>query len=213
MNTERIRIEFLRLKQTENEQAKRAANPDGLHRLASLVPEYAPDQESLARALAEFAYESREHDLEPGAASIKVREKFDMTKPARLAQQAQQCPIAWAACELWIDPQNRSRFEHDTKGKARKVLYPIPEPIQELMAQCFTGKVQCLHGYNDNTERDDVIRFMVWSALEANIKATSRTGKPNACEIVGSIIGENKSNIAMIWKGRKHKKGRAGKYA
>jgi len=222
MNTERIKDELLRLKRSEDEQTKRAANPNGLNRLAALVPECAPDQVSLARALATIAYESRKRDFEPGATSIKVDEKFRETEPATLAREARQCKVAWAACELWMNPQSRSRIERTADGQARKVIKPIPDPILKLMEECFTGEEQCRHGYDDNTARYDAIRFMVWCALEADINATSRaamasakseTEKPTACGIVASLIGEEVGNVALIWQGRKHKKRRASKYA
>lgn len=213
MNTERIKAALLRLKYSEDEQTKRAAHPNGLHRLAALVPECAPDQVSLARVLATIAYENRKRDFEPGAASIKVDEKFRLIEPATLAREARRCKVAWAACELWINPQSRSRTERDASGKKQKVLDPIPDPIQKLMEQCFTGEEQYLHGYDDNTARYDAIRFMIWCALEADINATSRTEKPSACGIVASLIGEEVGNVALIWQGRKHKKRRASKYA
>lgn len=56
------------------EQKARQENPNGLSRLAHLVPELAPDQMTLARLLAEAAILSRQFDFTPPSVLRKVHE-------------------------------------------------------------------------------------------------------------------------------------------
>ena len=200
-------------------EAIRKKHPNGIKRLAHLVPEIAPDQAALAQLLAEFAVEHRNNDLTSGeslqayqdyvnARGNKTKIKL-LAKTAGLlieqiepqpggdrksnggqppldntrtyaARNAPNDPISWEACEYFLLTGNRM-YSHE----GEKRLAPIPEPIQNLMEQCFRGEVK-RPKHTPLDLRNAAIVFAVRVTLEADIKATS--GNPNACQIVGALI-------------------------
>lgn len=200
------------LRTPDFEQARRN-NPNGLHRLIHLVPELAPDQPSLARLLAEAALHHRADSW--GDDYWLARRAFQKNSPAALAKAAatsigtsddkgvkqKRRAIAWRACELYLDPQNRLRIEH-TKGGPEKVLSPVPEPIEELMERHFCGLV-VRPELTDDDGMKDAVRFAVWCALEAGVTATSRS--PNtatACAIVAETLNSSYKEVVRLWESR-----------
>jgi hypothetical protein len=180
----------------------RKKHPNGINRLAHLVPEVAPDQVALARLLAKFAVEMRKDDFTSGeslqAYQDYVNAKDNKTLIKLLARRALYDPISWEACEQFLFPENRSYIDKTRKPKEKR-LDPIPEPIQNLMEQCFRGEVK-RPKHTPLDLRKAAIVFAVRVTLEADIKATS--GNPCACEIVGDLVGEQKGNVAGFWKDR-----------
>jgi hypothetical protein len=166
-------------------EAIRKKHPNGIKRLAHLVPEIAPDQAALAQLLAEYAVENRNDDLTSGeslqAYQDYVKARDNKTKIKLLAKNAPYDPISWEACEQFLLTGNRM-YSHE----GEKRLTPIPEPIQNLMEQCFRGEVK-RPKHTPLDLRNAAIVFAVRVTLEADIKATS--GNPNACQIVGDLIG------------------------
>lgn len=165
-------------------EAIRKKHPNGIKRLAHLVPEIAPDQAALAQLLAEFAVEHRKDEFTSGeslqAYQDYVNARGNKTKIKLLAKNAPNDPISWEACEYFLLTGNRM-YSH----KGEKRLAPIPEPIQNLMEQCFRGEVK-RPKHTPLDLRNAAIVFAVRITLEADIKATS--GNPNACQIVGALI-------------------------
>jgi hypothetical protein len=166
-------------------KAIRNKHPNGIKRLRHLVPEIAPDQAALAQLLAEFAVEHRKDDfnskesLQAYQDYVNARDNKVLIK--RLAKNAPDDPISWEACEYFLLTGNRM-YSHE----GEKRLAPIPEPIQNLMEQCFRGEVK-RPKHTPLDLRNAAIVFAVRVTLEADIKATS--GNPNACQIVGDLIG------------------------
>ncbi len=165
-------------------EAIRKKHPNGIKRLAHLVPEIAPDQAALAQLLAEFAVEHRKDEFTSGE-SLKAYQDYvnargNKTKIKLLAKNAPNDPISWEACEYFLLTGNRM-YSHE----GEKRLAPIPEPIQNLMEQCFRGEVK-RPKHTPLDLRNAAIVFAVRVTLEADIKATS--GNPNACQIVGALI-------------------------
>jgi hypothetical protein len=165
-------------------EAIRKKHPNGIKRLAHLVPEIAPDQAALAQLLAEFAVEHRKDEFTSReslqAYQDYVKAKGNKTKIKLLVKKAPDDPISWEACQYFLLTGNRM-YSHE--GKKR--LTPIPEPIQNLMEQCFCGEVE-RPKHTPLDLRNAAIVFAVRVTLEADIKATS--GNPNACQIVGALI-------------------------
>jgi len=165
-------------------EAIRKKHPNGIKRLAHLVPEIAPDQAALAQLLAEFAVEHRKDEFTSGeslqAYQDYVNARGNKTKIKLLAKNAPNDPISWEACEYFLLTGNRM-YSHE----GEKRLAPIPEPIQNLMEQCFRGEVK-RPKHTPLDLRNAAIVFAVRVTLEADIKATS--GNPNACQIVGALI-------------------------
>ena len=165
-------------------EAIRKKHPNGIKRLAHLVPEIAPDQAALAQLLAEFAVEHRKDDFASGeslqAYQDYVNARGNKTKIKLLAKNAPNDPISWEACEYFLLTGNRM-YSHE----GEKRLAPIPEPIQNLMERCFRGEVK-RPKHTPLDLRNAAIVFAVRVTLEADIKATS--GNPNACQIVSALI-------------------------
>jgi hypothetical protein len=183
-------------------EAIRKKHPNGIKRLAHLVPEIAPDQAALAQLLAEFALEHRKDDLTSKeslqAYQDYVNAKDNKTLIKLLARRALYDPISWEACEQFLFPENRSYIDKTKKPKEKR-LAPIPEPIQNLMEQCFRGKVT-RPKHTPLDLRNAAIVFAVRVTLEADIKATS--GNPNACQIVGDLIGKPDKTVRELWQTR-----------
>jgi len=165
-------------------EAIRKKHPNGIKRLAHLVPEIAPDQAALAQLLAEFAVEHRKDDFASGeslqAYQDYVNARGNKTKIKLLTKNAPNDPISWEACEYFLLTGNRM-YSHE----GEKRLAPIPEPIQNLMERCFRGEVK-RPKHTPLDLRNAAIVFAVRVTLEADIKATS--GNPNACQIVSALI-------------------------
>ena len=218
-------------------EAIRKKHPNGIKRLAHLVPEIAPDQAALAQLLAKFAVEHRKDDLTSGeslqAYQYYVNARGNKTKIKLLAKaagllikqikpqpggdrksngghppldntrtyaarNAPNDPISWEACEYFLLPENRSYIDKTKKPKEKR-LAPIPEPIQNLMEQCFRGEVE-RPKHTPLDLRNAAIVFAVRVTLEADIKATS--GTPNACQIVGDLIGKPDKTVRELWQKR-----------
>jgi hypothetical protein len=214
-------------------EAIRKKHPNGIKRLAHLVPEIAPDQVALAQLLAEFAVEHRKDDFNSKeslqAYQDYVNARGNKTKIKLLAiaagllikqnepqsggdrksngghppldntrtyavRNAPNDPISWEACEYFLLPENRI-YSHE----GEKRLAPIPEPIQNLMEQCFRGEVK-RPKHTPLDLRNAAIVFAVRVTLEADIKATS--GNPNACQIVGDLIGKSDKTVRELWQKR-----------
>lgn len=179
-------------------EAERKKHPNGIKRLVHLVPEIAPDQAALAQLLAEFAVEHRKDDFTSGeslqAHQDYVNARGNKTKIKLLAKNAPYDPISWEACEYFLPTGNRM-YSHE----GEKRLAPIPEPIQNLMEQCFRGEVE-RPKHTPLDLRNAAIIFAVRVTLEADIKATS--GKPNACKIVGDLIGVPENTVRDLWQMR-----------
>jgi hypothetical protein len=203
--------------------AARTKNPNGLHRLAHLVPEVAPDQESLARMLAEYALYNRRSDLNDEI-PLAVHMRFQRAKDQPLSllvrearSSSKDAWIAWQACELFLEDAAREKLIESESGLREKVIEPIPMPIMDLMKDHFCGRIQRATpqktGLNPAKRalRDDAIRFAIWLTLEADITATSRDpAQATACNIVADILGVGSPGIAEIWKGRKIKGDKGG---
>lgn len=185
--------------------AARSKNPNGLHRLAHLVPEVAPDQAALARKLAELAVGNRGEDYHDPISLAAYRDfekaKGNDARIERLARRAPDDGIAWQACALFLEPERR-QYLHQTRCKNRpleKRIAPIPEPIQNLMEQHFRGEID-RPDHSDLELRNAAIIFAVRFALEAKISATS--GNPNACQIVGELLDIPDKTIRDVWQQR-----------
>lgn len=221
----RLRAEILTLnRQSSGERdAERKANPKGSHRLAHLVPEVAPDQESLARMLAEYALYNRRSDLSDEI-PLAVHMRFQRAKNEPISllvrearSESKSAWVAWQACELFLEDAARERLVESESGLWEKDIVPIPMPIMDLMKDHFCGRIQRATPQKTGPNpakralRDDAIRFAVWLALEADITATSRDPKQaSACKIVADILGTETPEVAEIWKRRKIKANRAG---
>lgn len=200
-------------------QQLRRQHPDGLHRLAHLVPDLAPDQPTLARELAAIAISTRASDLEddiPLRAYLRYQDAKG--KPAAITLLAREARsrdrrawLAWQACTLFLSLEARAGFEW-RDGQWHKAVHPIPAPIQTLTEDYFRGDIERPTTRKTSTPtenkelRDDVIRFAVWMALEADISATARPGRISACSIVADLVpGLDYHQVARIWQGRQVK--------
>lgn len=213
---EAIWNECIALWRAGDTQALRRQEPNGLHRLRHLVPDMAPDQIELARELAGLALDHRSTDL-ADSVPLKVYARYQEARrsPAALSMLVREARsgvkkawLAWQACAMFITPEARSGFVWKD-GQWHKVVEPIPEQIQALMEDHFSGRIERPAPRKTGTPpektdmRDDVIRFAVWMALEADIKATARAGKPCACSIVAEMLpGISAGTVADIWKRR-----------
>ena len=107
-------------------EAIRKKHPNGIKRLAHLVPEIAPDQAALAQLLAEFAVEHRKDEFTSGeslqAYQDYVNARGNKTKIKLLAKNAPNDPISWEAPFVWTACVFRSKVATDSGGS----LPPIP---------------------------------------------------------------------------------------
>jgi|GEM_PF-4467485 len=208
-----------------DERSARAAHPKGLHRLAHLVPDFAPDQVALAKLLAETAIIQKRQGADPfikGAITRRARRLFRTAlhndlELRRIADMAPTDADAWQACELFMDPQARMAVDVED-GQLVKVVKDMPAPVQRLRDSVFTGVItrpRC----KSLDARDDAIRFAVWMTLEADIEPTSKVDAPSACATVADVLRSHgiadigEGTVAGAWKVRENKPDRKGKYA
>lgn len=137
---------------------------------------------------------------------------LELVKEAR--SESKNAWIAWKACTLFVEKERGAYITEEFE----KRIAPIPEPINELMKDCFEEKIEIPKKTKsgpdsfNNELRNDAIRFAIWMSLEADIKTTSRDkNKVTAASIVAEQTGYTTAQVLEIWKTRKFKSVRKGK--
>lgn len=190
--------------------ASRAEHSKGFHRLIDLVPGMFPDQEKLARTLAECAIANRRSDVRNEVPFI-VRKRFECAQRdddgiQRLVQDARrQDWVAWEACRLYRETTTELVKTQD--GAWEKSVRPVPAPVQQLALDYFLdgfprpGPKKPGPRSADSVSYHGAIILSVWMACESELTPTSRIG-PSGCRIVSELLGLPVTTVNGIWSKR-----------
>ena len=214
-------------------------NRGGLHRLVHLVPDAAPDQVTLARTLAEVVLHhlwprmadpthalvgsiiGEAHSLENDG-NDGYRRLVELAESPMEGHEKWKPRIAWAACQELTKPELRVGVEHDGEER-RKIIKPIPDPIQNLMERYFRREVDMPkrpRGRHDPAERpyfDGGIVLMIHAASESALNPTRNetTNTQCAIDVVTEVLhahdvdSRTAETIKDVWERRSREFGKS----